>query len=93
MNNMLPISLFVALCLITGCAESSGVRPVIKMSYGLDFEDAQQRANLECRKLNARSAKLVKEERDYTFECVETASAAEEVPIVEVPITGHRPLD
>jgi hypothetical protein len=94
MNYLLPaIFLFLALCLTAGCADSSGVRPVVKMSYGLDFVDAQRLANVECRKLNAQSARIVNGEPDYTFECVEFESTAEKIPIVEVPIIRHGPLD
>ena len=62
------------------------------MSYALDFVDAQRFANIECKKLNTRSARMVNGEPDYTFECGEFGSAAEGVPI-EVPIIRHGPLD
>jgi hypothetical protein len=92
MNYLPPtVLLFVVLGLTTGCADS-GSRPVIKMSYALDFADAQRFANIECKKLNTRSARVLNGEPDYTFECVEFESAADEVPIVEVPIR-HGPLD
>jgi hypothetical protein len=91
MSKYVPSLPLVALCLMTGCADSSSVRPVVKISYGLDFVDAQRLANLECRKLNARSARIVNGEPDYTFECVQFESA-EEVPITEVPIIRREPL-
>jgi hypothetical protein len=93
MNHLLPtVFLFAVLGLTTGCADSvSG--PIIKMSYALDFADAQRFANVECKKLNTRSARMVNGEPDYTFECVEFGSAADGIPVVEVPILRHGPLD
>ena len=92
MNHLLPtVLLFVVLGLTTGCAHSES-GPIIKMSYALDFADAQRFANIECKKLNTRSARIVNGEPDYTFECGEFGSAAEGVPI-EVPIIRHDPLD
>ena len=93
MNNTLSVVLLVVLCLMTGCADSSRSRRVIEMSPGLDFADAQRLANSRCKKLDARAARMVKEEPNYIFECVESESAADTVPKLEVPIIGHGPLD
>jgi len=92
MNRRLRVFLFLGVCLTTGCADSSDVRPVIQLSPGLDFQDAQRLANVECKKLDARSARMVNGKPDYTFECVEFESAAEKLPI-ESPAIGHGPLD